>query len=200
MRLIIATKNQGKVREIRELFKDLNLDIVSLADLGNNTEVVEDGATFRDNARKKAITISEQYPQDYVVGEDSGLEVDYLDNRPGVHSKRYAGVAGNDLANNQKLLNALAGVKGPERRARFCCLIALAHNGGIINFFEGVLEGRIYHKMAGNNGFGYDSVFYLPARDKTTAQISTQEKNKISHRAKAFNRLKKFLAKTLEIK
>lgn len=194
MRLIIATKNEGKIREIKALLKGLRTSIFSLNNLNWKITIREEGKTFFENALKKAVVVSKKYPQDLVVGEDSGLEVVYLGNRPGVFSKRYSGKNATDLKNNLKILKELEGVERKHRKAYFRCVVVLVREAKLIKRFEGSLSGFIYDKIAGGYGFGYDPIFYLPKYKKTVAQLPPEEKNKISHRAKAFLKLKKFLA------
>jgi XTP/dITP diphosphohydrolase len=192
MRLIIATRNKGKLREIKDILKELNSEIVSLADLKKKFRIVENGLTFFENASKKALTVSKVYTGDYILGEDSGLEVVYLDGAPGVYSKRYAGKSATDIKNNTKLLRALKGVSGKKRSAQYRCCLVLAKSGKVIEVFQGKLKGLISTNSKGKGGFGYDPVFYLPSHEKTVAQLPFGEKNKISHRAKSFKKLKRF--------
>ncbi|HDN86373.1 MAG: non-canonical purine NTP pyrophosphatase, RdgB/HAM1 family [Candidatus Omnitrophota bacterium] len=200
MRLIIATKNRGKFLEIKHIFGGLKVKLISLNGLKANLKIKEDGKTFFQNALKKAMAVSKIYPNDLVVGEDSGLEVKYLNNRPGIFSKRYAGKNSTDYRNNLKLLRELKGVKKTQRRACYRCVVALVKDSKIMKKFEGKLCGTINDKMVGKNGFGYDPIFYLPKYKKTVAQLPLKEKNRISHRAKAFGKLKKFLASYLKNK
>jgi len=193
-RLIIATANRSKLHEIRNIFESSGLRIDCLANLKKKVRLVENGKTFAENAVKKALPVSKAYPYDYVVGEDSGLSVDFLKGSPGVYSKRYAGRSGDQERNNNKLLKALESVSVSKRGAEFCCALALAKNGKVIKMFEGKLRGRISLSPKGLNGFGYDPVFYLPFYRKTVAQLPFSTKNKISHRAKAFGKLKKYLS------
>ncbi len=198
MRLIIATRNKGKFREIKEILKGIKIKVVSLDDLGENIKTREDGKSFLENAVKKAAAVSRRYPFDLVAADDSGLEVEYLDNRPGVFSKRYSGRGSTDIKNNLKLLKELEGIAWKERKAKFRCVVALAYGKAIIKKFEGKVSGYINDKSLGKRGFGYDPVFYLPFHKKTVAQISLKKKNEISHRARAFRKLKKYLAKYLK--
>ena len=193
MRLIIATKNKGKLREIKAILKGLGISIISLDDLDKKIRIVENGKTFIENSSKKAIPVSKIYKKDYILGEDSGLEVDCLDKKPGIYSKRYAGKYATDAKNNKKLLRALAGVGPKKRGAQYRCCLVLAKAGKIIEVFEGKLRGKIHTVSKGANGFGYDPVFYLPGYKKTVAQLPLPVKNRISHRAKAFRKLKKYL-------
>lgn len=194
MRLIIATKNEGKLREIKAILKGLRLPIISLKALNDKITIRETSTTFFANALKKALAVSKKYPHDLVVGEDSGLEVVYLGYKPGVFSKRYSGKNATDFKNNVKLLKELSGLDKKHRKAYFRCVIALVRDSKLIKKFEGCLSGFIYDKIVGNHGFGYDPIFYLPKYKKTVAQLPSKEKNKVSHRAKAFLKLKKFLA------
>lgn len=193
-RLIVATYNQGKLREIKELLKELNLDILSLNDLSREKiKIIEDGKSFFDNAYKKAKISAALYKDTLVVGEDSGLEVDFLSGRPGVFSQRYAGENARDEDNNKKLLKELEGVPFEHRTARYRCVTVLMKNNSLLETFEGIFEGYIAFSPRGNGGFGYDPLFYLPEYDKTVAELSLDEKNKLSHRAQAFIKMKKFL-------
>lgn len=200
MRLIIATRNINKFREIKKILKDLKVELVCLMDLRKDIKIKEDGNSFFENAFKKALITSGFYRLDYVLGEDSGLEVPYLKNEPGIFSRRYAGKDATDLDNNLKLLSQLKGVSKKDRRAYFRCVAALVKDGKLIKKFEGKLAGTINEMITGRGGFGYDPVFYLPHRKKTVAQLTLGEKNKISHRAKTFMKLNKFLANYLENK
>lgn len=195
MRLIAATKNKGKLREIKKLLKGLKLEIVSLNEVAPRMRIKENGKTFFENALIKAKRVSKHFPQDFVAGEDSGLEVNILGNRPGIYSKRYAGKHATDLKNNLKLLKELEGAPKRRRRARFRCIIALVKEKKLIRKFEGILTGFIYHEIKGKGGFGYDPVMYVPFYKKTVAQLPLSAKNKISHRAKAFQKLNKYLLK-----
>jgi XTP/dITP diphosphohydrolase len=193
MRLIIATRNKNKFKEIKEILKGIKMDIISLNELNKKIVIKEDGKTFLENALKKAKVVSGLYKDDYVVGEDSGLEVFSLNRRPGVFSKRFAKKNATDLENNLKLLKELEGKKREERKACFVCCLALVRNKKVIKIFWGRLSGFISKEMKGKSGFGYDPIFYLPKYKKTLAQFSLKMKNRISHRAKAFCRLKEYL-------
>ncbi|UCG34964.1 MAG: RdgB/HAM1 family non-canonical purine NTP pyrophosphatase [Candidatus Omnitrophota bacterium] len=195
MRLIIATRNKGKLREIKHILGGLNLSIISLNQLKKPIRIKEDGHTFLENALKKALPVSRMYPLDLTVGEDSGLEVECLNGAPGILSKRYCGRGATDLKNNSKLLKKLGGLKGKERKACFRCVLSLVKAGKLLKAFEGRLKGVISKEMKGKGGFGYDPVFYLPSYKKTVAQLSLSQKNKISHRARAFKKLHNYLAK-----
>jgi XTP/dITP diphosphohydrolase len=193
MRLIVATRNSSKLKEIRQILKGIKMPIVSLVDLDKKFRLIENGKTFQANAYKKALPVSKVYKSDYVLGEDSGIEVDCLKGAPGIYSKRYSGPRATYLTNNRKLLKALEDVSQNKRRACFRCCLALAWSGRKVRIFEGRLKGVIAKQAKGKNGFGYDPVMYLPKYKKTVAQLSLKEKNKISHRAQAFNKLKQYL-------
>lgn len=195
MRLIIATKNKGKMKEIRHLLEGAGMPIISLDDLDNKFVIRENGKTFLENALKKTIPISRIYKDDFVAGEDSGLEVNYLGAKPGVYSKRYSGRNADDLKNNRKLLRELEGVSKEKRKACFCCCIALVKDCKLVKTFNGKLKGIISEEIKGGGGFGYDPVFYLPKYKKTAAELSLEGKNEISHRAKAFRKLKDYVIK-----
>jgi XTP/dITP diphosphohydrolase len=186
--VVLATRNQGKVREFNRLFADLGWEAVSLDAFSDVPEVVEDGETFEANALKKATTIS-TYLGLPAVGDDSGLEVDALEGRPGVYSARYAGESATDEENWRKLLQELSGVPMEKRTARFRCALALVEPGKEPVLANGHCEGVIVHEPAGTNGFGYDPVFFLPQYMCTMAQLSADEKNRISHRAIAMRHL-----------
>lgn len=188
MRVVIATRNQGKVREFQLMFQQLGWDAVSLAEFEDVPEVVEDGETFEANARKKAETIS-RFLQLPAVGDDSGLEVDALDGRPGVYSARFAGEKATDEENVQKLLQEMQHVPNEKRTARFRCALAFARPGAETLIAHGKCEGAILRAPAGHNGFGYDPVFFLPDRLCTMAQLDASVKNQISHRANALHNL-----------
>ena len=193
MRIIIATRNESKLKEIKEILKDLDISLSSLNRLKKKFRIVENGETFLENAAKKAIPVSKKYKSEYVLGEDSGLKVNYLKGKPGIYSKRYASKFGNQKKNNEKVLEKLKNVPAKNRGASFCCCLVLAKNGKIIKSFDGRLFGRIADSEIGSQGFGYDPIFYLPKYRKTVAQMPLNKKNRISHRAKAFGQLKKFL-------
>jgi len=196
MRLIVATKNKDKFNEIKGILRGLGVAIVSLNELAKKFHIVENGRTFQENAFKKALPVSRHYKDNYVLGEDSGLEVNYLKGAPGIYAKRYSGPNATYKSNNKKLLKNLRGVPAKKRRAVFCCCLVLVCNGKLIKVFEGKLQGRISIEARGENGFGYDPVFYLTHYKKTVAQLPLSIKNEISHRAKAFRKLKTFFFET----
>lgn len=194
--LLVATTNKGKLREIKELLKDFDLKITSLADYPDAPEVIEDGKTFSQNALKKAATIA-LYTNKLTLGEDSGLEVKALDNRPGIYSARYAGPEATDKKNNLKLLRALRGIPLKKRQARYRCFAALVDGHGIIDVVDGRCGGLIALRAKGANGFGYDPLFYLPRYKKTFGELDPAIKSTISHRARAFKKVKASLTKYL---
>ncbi len=187
--LVAATKNKKKFAEIKELLKDLNLKITSLADYPKAGRIIENGATFKENAVKKAIKIA-QYTKKLTLGEDSGLEVDALKGEPGVYSSRFAGPAKDDLKNNLKLLKLLKGLPFSRRKASYRCSVALADKHGLIVVAEGTCRGLIGFDLKGNFGFGYDPLFIIPKYKKTFAQLGPSVKHKTSHRFRALSKAK----------
>jgi XTP/dITP diphosphohydrolase len=185
--LVLATRNAGKTREIKELLQDFPVDIMNLEDFGPIPPVEEDGATFDDNAYKKASFTAKVLGLP-ALADDSGLEVEALDKAPGVHSARYAGPDAADEENNAKLLDEMEGKT--NRSAAFMCVISIAVPSGAALTYEARCEGLISEAPAGSQGFGYDPVFYDPRLEKTFAELSTEEKNRVSHRGKAFAELK----------
>lgn len=190
MRLIVATQNNSKLKEIQHILSGVRMKIVSLNDLDRKFNIKENGKTFFENAVKKTLPVSKIYKDDLVVGEDSGLAVKYLNGAPGVYSKRYSGGNWTYLKNNLKILKELDGLKRSDRKAYFICCLVLMKNGRLIRKIEGRVNGFISKEIKGENGFGYDPIFYLPKYKKTIAQLSSAVKNKISHRAMAFRKLK----------
>ncbi len=192
--LVLATKNKGKIAEFQELFSRFQVPLKSLDDFGPIPTVVEDGETFEDNAVKKARFTARVlgFP---AIADDSGLVVEALGGRPGVHSSRYAGEGATDLSNNLKLLKEMEGIQ--ERKAFFVCVLAIAVPRGPALIYEGKCHGVIAHEMAGDLGFGYDPLFYHPPSGKTFAQMSSGEKNRLSHRGMAMEELKGEASKVL---
>ncbi|WP_111644591.1 XTP/dITP diphosphatase [Paranoxybacillus vitaminiphilus] len=188
--VIIATKNAGKVKEFQTLFAEKGVEVKSLLDFENAPDVEETGETFAENAILKAETIA-NYLNKVVIADDSGLAVDALDGRPGVYSARYAGEHKNDKENIAKVLEELKGVPFEKRTARFHCALAVAVPRQRTVVVEGTCEGYIAETQTGTNGFGYDPIFYVPEKQKTMAELSKEEKNKISHRANALKKLEK---------
>ena len=183
-RLLVATRNSGKVSEFADMFAELQLEWIGLADLGLDLEVAETGATFQENAIIKATEYAAESGL-LTLADDSGLEVDALDGRPGVHTARYGGAGLTPVQRYELLLENMKGVPMAERSARFRCVIALASGQGILGTSDGVCEGKIAEAPAGSGGFGYDPVFFLPDRGQTMAQLPAAEKHLISHRGKA---------------
>lgn len=191
-KLIFATGNEGKMREIRAILGDLDYEILSLKEAGVDMDIVEDGETFEENAVIKARAVMEATGC-LTLADDSGLEIDFLNKEPGVYSARYMGEKTSYKIKNQILIDRLHGVPDILRTARFVCVVAAAFPDGRVETARGTIEGRIGHEPAGENGFGYDPIFYLPDRKMTTAQISPEEKNEISHRGKALRQIKEYL-------
>lgn len=187
-KLLFATRNRGKLRELGQLLAPHGITVVSLDDVGIADEVEEDAQTFEGNAEKKARAASEASGLP-VLADDSGLEVDALDGAPGVHSARFAGAGCDDAANNRKLLSLLADEPFPRRRARFRCVLALCRHERETIFTHGVCEGRIAASPRGEGGFGYDPLFLVGESHRTMAELSAEEKNRISHRAMAFQKM-----------
>lgn len=196
MILVLATRNKGKVREIGAALATPSLTFHSLNDFPHLPEIVEDGASFLENALKKARTISDSLHLP-VLADDSGLAVDYLQGAPGIYSARFSGPAATDQQNNEKLLTLLQGVPEEKRTARFECVLVLYPPSGRWARTEGTCEGRIALAPAGDQGFGYDPVFFLPEFQKTMAQLPLETKNRISHRAKALVTMKPHLLSLL---
>ncbi len=195
-RLVIATGNKNKIREIQDKFSVIEgLELVTLGEFPDPPEVIEDGDTFLDNASKKAKAIA-AYTGLPAMADDSGLVVDALGGRPGVLSARYGGATADDTAKNQMILEEMRGVPADKRTARFVCVIAVAFPGGRAFYAEGTCEGTITETMKGSHGFGYDPIFYLPDRGKAMAELPLEEKNKISHRARALEAMRELLIKS----
>ncbi|HRT71638.1 MAG TPA: XTP/dITP diphosphatase [Syntrophales bacterium] len=189
---MLATRNEGKVREVRSVLENTGLEILSLAAYPGAPEVVEDGRSFFENAFKKAKAIAE-FTGETVLADDSGLEVDALDGRPGVRSSRYAGPEANDDENIEKLLLELRDVPQEKRGAAFRCTLVMYRPDGRYDTFEGSLRGLITTEPRGKQGFGYDPVFFVPEIDKTVAEMPLELKNSISHRGAALRALKNHL-------
>lgn len=185
MRIIAATKNKGKIKEIKSILSDY--DILSMEEIGIDIDVNEDADTFEGNAIKKAVDIMKACGE-ITIADDSGLVVEALGGEPGVYSARYSGQHGNDIENNLLVLKKMEGIK--NRNAKFVCAMAAAFPDGRQCCVKGEFYGEIGFEMKGDGGFGYDSIFYLPEYGQTSAEISADEKNKISHRASALQKLK----------
>ncbi|WNB93232.1 XTP/dITP diphosphatase [Bacillus sp. NEB1478] len=192
MQILIATKNKGKVSEFQSMFDEFGIEVVSLLDMENIPDVEETGDTFEENAILKAETICNKLNIP-VISDDSGLEIDALEGRPGVYSARYAGSHKNDEDNMDKVLKELQSVPNMNRTARFVCALAFARPGKETFVVKGKCEGEILHERRGTEGFGYDPIFYLPSMNKSMAELTKKEKNKISHRANALMLLRDFI-------
>ncbi|MGE5343523.1 MAG: RdgB/HAM1 family non-canonical purine NTP pyrophosphatase [Candidatus Omnitrophota bacterium] len=191
--LLIATKNHGKLIEIERVFADspIPIKLYYLSDFGISSDCPENGQTFEENATIKSLFYGAFQPNIYTVGDDSGLSVDVLNGAPGVYSARYAGTPSSDERNTAKLLDELTHIS--NRKAKFVTTVCLSKNNRVIRCFTGEAEGIIIDEKRGTNGFGYDPVFLYPPRHKTFAELTTEEKNQVSHRAKAFHQLKVFM-------
>jgi XTP/dITP diphosphohydrolase len=197
-RLIFATGNEGKMREVRMILEDLGMEICSLKEAGVKAEAEENGSTFEENAIIKAREIMEKTGE-IVLADDSGLEVDALNKEPGIYSARYMGYDTSYHIKNQNLIERLEGKTGAERSARFVCAIAAVFPDGRCITTRGTMEGQIGYEERGENGFGYDPVFYLPEYHCYSGELPLEEKNKLSHRGKALRLMKEQLRKVQEI-
>lgn len=193
MKLLIASNNAHKVREIREILSGYFDEMVTMREAGLAIDVVEDGATFQDNAVKKATEILEKSGFDAALADDSGLCVDALGGAPGVYSARYAGEGHDDAANNAKLMADMRDVPDGERTCRFVSCVALARKGMPVLVAQGTAEGTLLRIAAGENGFGYDPYFFYPPLQKSFAQLTAQEKNSVSHRRASLDALRQAL-------
>ena len=193
-KILFATTNEGKMREIRMIMEGSGYEITSLKDAGIKVDIDENGSTFEENALIKANALR-PYTDGIILADDSGLEVDYLNKEPGVHSARYMGEDTSYDIKNQSIIDRLDGVEGNERSARFVCVIAASFPDGHNDVKRDTIEGIIEKKQAGCGGFGYDTNVYVAELGKTTAEISAEEKNKISHRGKALRAMKAILQK-----
>lgn len=193
--LLLGTRNKNKTSELTDMLRDLPVKIVTLLDYPEIGPILEDGKTYHENASKKALTLA-RHTGVVTLADDSGLEVDALGGRPGIHSSRFAGDNATDEQNIDKLLILMAGIDREKRGARFVCVIALARPSGEVELMEGELRGEIgFHKM-GDLGFGYDPVFIVPDLGKSLAQIGFEEKNRISHRGRAMAKVRELLVDT----
>ncbi len=200
-KIIFATGNQGKMREIRAIMGDMDVELLSMKEAGIEADITEDGETFVQNALIKAEEVAarakERKIEAIVLADDSGLEIDYLNKEPGVYSARYLGENTPYSVKNKNLLDRLIDVPDEKRTARFVCAIAAVLPDGETIATQGVIEGRIAYEEKGDNGFGYDPIFYVPEYGVTTAQLSEQQKNEISHRGKALEAMKSELKKRM---
>ena len=188
-KIIFATGNKDKMKEIRMILSDLDVEILSMKEAGISVDIEENGTTFEENALIKAKAVA-AYTDAIVLADDSGLEIDYLNKEPGVYSARYMGEDTSYHIKNASLIERLNGVPDEKRTARFVCAVAAAFPDGSVKTVRGTMEGRIGYEEKGENGFGYDPIFYLPEYGCTSAELSGEEKNKISHRGKALRAIK----------
>lgn len=184
MKIVFATSNEGKLKEIRSILGEYGFQIVSMKEMGVNPNIEENGATFEDNAIIKAKTVMEAVGE-VVMADDSGLEVDYINKEPGIYSARYMGEDTPQAEKNKSIIDRLQNAEDNERKARFVCAIACVFPDGRILTTRGEVEGLIAYEEKGNNGFGYDPIMYLPEFGVTMAEMTSDQKNKISHRFKA---------------
>ena len=196
-RIIFATGNKNKIREIHEILGDLGWEILSMKEAGIDLDIVEDGTTFEENAIIKAKTIME-ITGEIAIADDSGLEVDYLDGAPGIYSARFLGEDTSYDIKSNYIIDKLKDAKGKERSARFVCAMAVAFPNGKIKTCKGTIEGLIAYEQKGTNGFGYDPIVYVPEYEMTTGEMAPELKNSISHRGKALEQMKEILKAGLE--
>lgn len=194
MKVIFATGNENKLREIRQITADMDIEIVSMKDAGCFEDVEETGTSFEENAFLKANAIAKKSGIP-TLADDSGLEIDYLGKEPGIYSSRYMGEDTPYSVKNAELLRRMEGVPDEERTARFVCAICLVRPDGSTETVRETMEGRVAYEIAGENGFGYDPIFYLPEKGCTSAELPPEEKNRISHRGKALRKMRDILAK-----
>lgn len=191
-RIVFATGNVGKVKEIQMIMEDTGMEVVSMKEAGIAVDIEENGTTYEENALIKAREVA-KYTDAIVMADDSGLEVDYLNKEPGIHSARYLGEDTSYTIKNQNLIDRLAGVPDEQRTARFVCAIAAVLPDGKELTTRATIEGRIGYEEKGSHGFGYDPIFYVPGFRKTTAELTEEEKNQVSHRGKALRLMKEEL-------
>lgn len=196
-RIVFATGNAGKMREIRMILEDLGCEVVSMKEAGADPEIIEDGKSFAENAEIKARAVW-ACTGDIVLADDSGLVVDYIGGEPGIYSARYMGEDTSYEIKNRNIIDRLAEAKGEERAARFLCNIAAVLPDGRVLHTEAAMEGLIAYESAGNEGFGYDPILYIPEFGKTSAELTIEQKNQISHRGKALEAMKEVLKKVLK--
>ena len=192
MKIVFASRNEGKVKEIRAMLQDIDVKLVSLNNYNNAPEIIEDGESFLENALKKAKIVAE-FTGETVLADDSGLQVDVLGGAPGIYSSRYAGENASDEENVAKLIAGLKGIPQEKRGASFFCVLVLYRIDGSYDCFEGKWRGQIIDEPRGNNGFGYDPVFMVPELKMTAAELPAAIKNKVSHRGQALAQLKRSL-------
>ena len=196
-KIIFATGNENKMKEIRMILSDLGMEILSQKEAGIKADVVEDGTTFEENALIKATEIA-KYTDAIVLADDSGLEIDYLNKEPGIYSARYMGEDTSYDIKNQALIDRLEGVEDEKRTARFVCAIAAAFPDGTTEVVRGTMEGRIGYEISGANGFGYDPIFFLPQYGCTSAELSPEKKNELSHRGEGLRKMRVIIEKKMK--
>ena len=194
MKVIFATGNENKLREIRQITEGMDIEVVSMKEAGYYTDVEETGTTFEENAYLKASAIAKKCGLP-TLADDSGLEIDYLGREPGIYSSRYMGEDTPHSVKNAAILKRMEGVPDDERTARFVCAICYVRPDGSSETVKATMEGRVAYEIAGENGFGYDPIFFLPERGCTSAELSPEEKNEISHRGKALRMMRDILMK-----
>jgi len=197
-RIVFAKGNENKMKEIRMILQDLGMEILSMKEAGVDVDIVEDGASFEENAEIKARAVARVLTNDIVLADDSGLEIDYLDKAPGIYSARFAGEDTSYDIKNNILLDRMEGVPDEERTARFVCAVAAVFPDGTVDAVRETIEGRVAYEPAGDNGFGYDPIFYVPEYGCTTAQMSPEQKNELSHRGKALRSMRAILKEKLD--
>ena len=196
-KIIFATGNQDKMKEIRMILENLGIPVSSMKEAGIDVDIVEDGTTFEENAMIKAEAIA-KLTDAIVLADDSGLEIDYLNKEPGIYSARYAGTDTSYEIKNNLLLQRLEGVPDEKRTARFVCAIAAEFPDGSKETVRGTIEGRIGYEIAGEHGFGYDPIFYLPEYGCTTAELDPEKKNELSHRGKALRLMREIIEQKMQ--
>lgn len=193
-RIIFATGNEGKVKEIQMIMADTGMEVLSMKEAGIHIDIEENGSSYEENALIKARAVA-AHTKDVVMADDSGLEIDYLNKEPGIYSARYMGEDTPYRIKNQNLIDRLEGIPDAQRTARFVCAIAAVLPGGLELTTRAAIEGRIGYQEKGGHGFGYDPIFYVPEFGKTTAELTEEEKNQVSHRGKALRLMKEELKK-----
>jgi len=195
-KLLIATTNKGKAREFRALFKGLPLSVFTLSDLGSFTPFEEKGDSFLDIASGKSLFYNDRW-KDHILGEDSGLEIDFLEGAPGIYSARFSGLNADDEKNIRKVLSLMKNAPSDKRQARFISCMVLSKKGKVLKAIEEFALGSILQEKKGTGGFGYDPIFYYPPLEKTFAQLDPEIKNQVSHRGKAFKILKDYIKENI---
>lgn len=196
-KIILASNNNGKIKEFREIFKDMDIELVPMKEAGIDVDIEENGETFEENSLIKARTVC-KLSGCITIADDSGLEVDYLDGQPGVYSARFMGHDTSYDIKNKAIIYKLKGVSGKDRSARFVAVIAAVFPDGRELVTRGTMEGIIGQEPLGENGFGYDPILFLPEYNKSSAELAPEEKNKISHRGKALEKMKAALAEAIK--